>query len=142
MKGNGATIEYAEKCIEHYQKLVDRETFCAELNKKLGNFFLYMYEEWTSMGMPIYDEIVEQLKPVMEGYCSGKKLTDYLEDPTLCVYAPQESGIGYGIECDCPWEPEHKCLMIVRDDALLYVGPSNGLDAWCKDDEYYCIWND
>ncbi len=136
---DGATVEYAEKCIGNYNELIDKAELCTELQKKLANFFIYMYDEWGSMG--IYDEIVERLNPIMEGYNSGKNLIDYLENPTLCIYAPQESGFGYGIECDCPWEPEHKCLIIIRNNELLYVGPSDGLDAWCDKDEYYCIWD-
>lgn len=99
-----------------------------------------MYDEWEAMG--IYDEIVDKIKPVMEGYNSGKKLIDYLDRPTLYVYAPQGNGFGYGIKCECPWEPEHQCLILIRNDDLLYVGPSDGLDAWGDKDEYYCIWND
>lgn len=139
---DGATVEYAEECIRHYNQLIDKAELCTELQKKLSNFFTYMYDEWESMGMKIYDEIVEQLKPIMAGYNSGKALIDYLESPTLCIYAPQGSGVGYGIECDCPWEPEHKCLIIIRNNELLYVGASGGLDAWCDKDEYYCIWDD
>ena len=92
--------------------------------------------------MGIYDEIVNEIEPVMEGYKSGRNLIEYLSEPTLYVYPPKGDGIGYGIECDCPWEPEHQCLIIIRNDELLYVGQSDGLDAWGDEDDYYCIWHD
>jgi hypothetical protein len=78
----------------------------------------------------------------MAGYKTGKNLIDYLSEPTLYIYAPQGDDIGYGIECDCPWEPEHQCLILIRNDKLLYVGQSEGLDSWCDEEEYYCIWHD
>lgn len=137
---DGATIEYAEKCISHYNDLNNNRDICIKLQEQLVKFFLYMYEEWKEMG--IYDELVNELESVMDAYKAGKNLIDFLSRPTLYVYPPQGNGIGYGIECDCPWEPEHQCLIIIRNNELLYVGQSDGLDAWCDEDDYYCIWND
>ncbi len=50
--------------------------------------------------------------------------------------------IGYGIECECPWEPEHQCIILIRNNNVVYVGPSEGNDPWQDENEYYCIWND
>lgn len=137
---DGATVEYAEKCIEHYNKLNDNGELMAKLREYLAKFFLYMYDEWKAMG--IYDDIVQDIEPVMEGYRSGKDLIEYLYKPELLVYAPEGEGIGYGIQCECPWEPEHQCLILIRGDELLYVGQSGGSDPWGDEDDYYCIWND
>lgn len=137
---DGATVEYAEKCIAHYNSLNNNIDMLLKLQEYLVRFFLYMYSEWKEMG--IYDEIVNEIEPVMEGYKSGRNLIEYLSEPTLYVYPPKGDGIGYGIECDCPWEPEHQCLIIIRNDELLYVGQSDGLDAWGDEDDYYCIWHD
>ena len=54
---DGATVEDAEKCISHYNNLKNNNAFCEKLQKKLASFFLYMYDEWKSMGT--YAEIVE-----------------------------------------------------------------------------------
>jgi len=137
---DGATVEYAEKCIAHYNSLNNNSDILLELQEYLARFFLYMYSEWKEMG--IYDEIVDNIEPVMKSYKVGENLIKYLSRPTLYVYAPQGDGIGYGIGCDCTWEPEHQCLIIIRNDELLYVGPSDCLDAWGDEDDYYCIWND
>lgn len=137
---DGATVEYAEKCISHYNRLNNNNDILLKLQEYLVKFFLYMYAEWKEMG--IYDEIVDEIEPVMKGYKSGKNLIEYLSRPTLYIYSPKGDGIGYGIECDCPWEPEHQCLIIIRNDELLYVGQSDGRDAWSNKKDYYCIWDE
>lgn len=137
---DGATIEYAEKCIAHYNSLNNNNDLIFKLQQYLSKFFLYMYDEWKAIG--IYDEIIEKSEQVMEGYKTGKNLINYLSKPTVYVYAPKGNDIGYGIECDCPWEPEHQCLILIRNDELLYVGQSDGLDAWGDEEDYYCIWHD
>jgi hypothetical protein len=137
---DGATVEYAEKCITHYNNLNNNSDILFKLQEYLEKFFLYMYAEWKAMG--IYDSIVDEIEPIMEDYKNSKNLIKYLSKPTLCVYSPKDDGIGYGIECDCPWEPEHQCLIIIRNDELLYVGQSDGLDAWNEEEDYYCIWHD
>ena len=95
---DGATVEYAEKCIAHYNSLNNNIDMLLKLQEYLVRFFLYMYSEWKEMG--IYDEIVNEIEPVMEGYKSGRNLIEYLSEPTLYVYPPKGDGIGYGIECD------------------------------------------
>ena len=109
---DGATVEDAEKCISHYNNLKNNNAFCEKLQKKLASFFLYMYDEWKSMGT--YAEIVDTIEPVMQGYQAGKSLLAFLSNPTLCIYPQQGQDTGYGIECDCPWEPEHACLSLIH----------------------------
>ncbi|SDA09711.1 hypothetical protein SAMN02910447_00172 [Ruminococcus sp. YE71] len=139
---DSAAGEYAEKCVAHYNGLSDKPEMCEAIQQGLEKFFLYMYDAWGEMD--IYDDIADSLEPVMEGYKSGKKLVSYLSDPTLYVYPNDghEDEIGYTIEWECPWEPEHQCLIVIRGDEVRYVGTSDGLDPWCGDDEYYCIWDD
>ncbi len=136
---DGATVEYAEKCIEHYNRLNQNEELLLKLDTYLEKFFLYMYEEWKAMG--IFSDIVKRLEPILEAYKSGQKLITFLSEPTLFVYPPQD-GIGYGIACNCPWEPEHQCLILMRNDSLLYVGQADALDAWEDEDAYHCVWQD
>ncbi len=136
---DGANLEDAEKCIKHFNGLDNKPEIISSIEKRLEKFFLYMYDEWAAMG--IYDWIVESLKDVKEGYASGKKLSTYLSEPGMNVYPQQNGDVGYGIECNCPWEPEHQCLILIRNDECVYVGPSEMLDPWDEDD-LHCIWDD
>ena len=57
---DGATVEYAEKCITHYNNLNNNSNMLLKLQEYLIKFFLYMYAEWKEMG--IYDEIVDDIE--------------------------------------------------------------------------------
>lgn len=138
---DGVTEEDANRCIEHYNKLADNKAICDKIQEELSLFFLYMYDEWGAMG-DIYGDIANSLKDVMEGYKVGTPLISYLSRPTFYVYPQMENEIGYGIECECPWEPEHQCMILIRNDKVVYVGPSEGEDPWGDEDDYYCIWKD
>ena len=100
-----------------------------------------MYEEWKAMG--IYDDITRDIEPVINGYKEGKSLLKYLTKPGLYIELPENiDEIGYVIQTECPWEPEHMCAIVILENELKYVGPSEGNTPWDDDDEYYCIWND
>ena len=87
-------------------------------------------------------KIVESLKTVMQEYRKGAGLTSFLSNPSLIVY-PQKSGeVGYGIQCDCPWEPEHLCLILIREDKCVYVGAFEMIDPWSDEEELRCVWED
>ena len=58
------------------------------------------------------------------------------------MYPQRQDEIGYGIECECPWEPEHQCCILIRNDKVVYVGTSEGLDPWGEEDDYHCVWDD
>ena len=138
------TIEYAEKCVSHYNRLNENKKLLDDIQENLASFMLYMRDEWEAMD--IYDEIAEETEKVAKEYEDGASLITFLSHPRLYVELPEdedfEGEIGYCIESDCPWEPEHQCSIIIRGDELKYVGPSEGNTPWDDDDEYYCIWND
>lgn len=138
---DGATEADALRCINHYNALSVKEDLLNQLQHGLEKFFLYMCNEWKDFG-GMYGDILETLEPVLDGYKQGTPLVTYLYDPTLYVFPQQENEIGYGIECECPWEPEHQCSILIRNDRVVYVGPSEGLGPWCEEDEYYCVWNE
>ena len=95
-----------------------------------------------------------------QGIADGLGITEPVSSPTFTIVQVYEEGrmpfyhfdvyriadieemdeIGYGIECDCPWEPEHSCLILVRNEKLLYVGESDSLDPWGEAEDYHCIW--
>lgn len=137
---DGATIEDAEKCIAHLNSLADKPEVLAAIEKRLEQFFLYMYDEWAAMG--IYNDIVESLKPVMQDYNKGSKLSSFLSRPDLVVYQQQDGDIGYGIQTECPWEPEHQCLILIKNDECVYVGPSEMLDPWDDEEYLHCVWDE
>ena len=88
-----------------------------------------MYDEWGDFS-DVYGDVEDSLKPVMDGYNEGKQLITYLYDPTLYVFPQLENEIGYGVVCECPWEPEHQCSIMIRNDKVVYVGPAEGEDPW------------
>lgn len=137
---DGASEEDAIRCINHYNGLLEKPNICNQIQECLEKFFLYMYDEWCNFD-DIYGDIVTSLEPVMEGYKEGKNLITYLSKPTLYVFPQLENEIGYGIECECPWEPEHQCSIMIRNDKVVYVGPSEGEDPWGDEEDYYCVWN-
>lgn len=140
-KDSGTTVEYAEKCIAHYNALTENEKIMDDIQICLSKFMLYMYEEWKAMG--IHDDIAEGVEPAIKGYEAGESLLKYLSKPRMYVEQAEGSGeIGYLIESECPWEPEHMCSIIIRGDELKYVGPSECNTPWDDDEDYYCIWND
>lgn len=137
---DGASLEDAERCIRHFNSLDEKPELIADIEKGLERFFLYMYDEWAVMG--IYEQIVESLKPVKEGYAKGAKLSSYLSRPELVVYPQQNDDVGYGIQAECPWEPEHQCLILIRNDRCVYVGPFEMLDPWSDEEYLRCVWDD
>ena len=133
--------EYAEKCIAHYNAINNNKELLEKIQEGLAKFMLYMYEEWKAMG--IYDDITKDIEPVINGYKEGNSLLKYLTKPGLYIELPENiDEIGYVIQTECPWEPEHMCAIVIRENELKYVGPSEGNTPWDDDDEYYCIWND
>lgn len=89
-----------------------------------------------------FDDYVKYGECPAYGYNSGKQLVSYLSDPKMYVWPQPENETGYGIVCECPWEPEHQCMILIRNDKIVYVGTSEGNTPWDDEDEYYCIWND
>ena len=135
--------KYAEKCVMHYNSLESNQKIFDDIQDMLSKFMFYMYDEWKAM--EIYDDIVVNTEKSIEAYNSGEQLVSCLSNLRLYVELPEEEydeEIGYCIEADCPWEPEHQCSIIIRGDEVKYVGPSEGNTPWDDDDEYYCIWND
>ena len=137
---DGAVIEDAERCIGRYNALRDEPEVFEEIETRLGKFFLYMYDEWAAMG--IFDNIVESLKPVMKAYEEGVELSSFLSRPTMLVYPQQNGDVGYGIQTDCPWEPEHQCLILFRNDEVVYTGASEMQDPWTDEQYLHCVWDD
>lgn len=136
------SIAYAEKCIAHYNRLTENPALLDKIRENLKKFMYYMRDEWEAMG--IYEEIAEDTDKAVKGCEAGEDIIKSLTNPCLSIELPEDDTdeIGYNIESDCPWEPEHQCSIIIRNDTLKYVGPCERNTPWDDDDEYYCIWLD
>ena len=137
---DGAGLDDAEKCIAHFNSLADRPEVTEAIEKRLKKFFLYMYDEWDAMG--IYHNITESLKPVMQEYRKGTRLSTFLSNPCMIIFPQKNGDIGYGIQTDCPWEPEHQCLILMRNDECVYAASFEMLDPWSDEKYLHCIWDD
>ena len=135
-------VAYAERCIEAYNSIAGNKELIDDIKDKLARFMLYMRDEWEAMG--IYEDIAEETDKAVEAYESGRELFSFLSEPCLYIELPEDGTdeIGYEIVADCPWEPEHQCSIIIRENELKYVGPCEGNTPWDDEDEYYCIWLD
>lgn len=135
-------VRYAERCIEHYDRLTENAELMADIRDKLAKFMQYMRDEWEAMG--IYDDIAEDTDKAAADVEAGGDIINHLSRPCLNIDPPADGTdeIGYEILSDCPWEPEHQCSLIIRGDKLKYAGPCEGNTPWDDDDEYYCIWLD
>ncbi len=130
---NTVDLEYAEKCAEHLVNLNDKmiDDFC----ERAVAYYKFMLEEWGYFE-DIYEDIVDDIKNTVPEDISGRDILKYIYSPNLFVFPPEGDGIGYSVDCQCVWEPEHGLDLIIRDDKVLYVGESMGLGAWSSDEEY------
>ncbi len=135
-------LAYAEKCVADYNSLADNAALLDDIRGKLTRFMLYMRDEWEQMD--IYEDIAEDSARAARECAAGKDVISLLTSPCLTAELPEDDcdEIGYEIDADCPWEPEHQCSMIIRSGEVKYVGPCEGNTPWDDDDEYYCIWLD
>lgn len=122
-------IEYAEKCAEHFSFLSD--DIIDKICKRTSAFHQYMLEEWD-------EDFVAEINEKVPCDVKCRDILNYIEDPTLYIFCPEDEGIGYIIEGICPWEPEYGIDIIIRDDRLLYVGTPEGYTPWSDEDEFIC----
>ena len=129
-------IKYAESCAEHFTTLSDAmiDEFCS----KAIEYCEFMREEWGDFD--IYDNIVDSINEKIPERIFGREILKFISSPRMYIMPPKENIPGYNIECDCVWEPEHGLDWIIRGNRTLYVGQSEGLGAWCDDDEYEDIF--
>ena len=128
----GTTEEYAEKCVQHFNSL--NNEMIEKIKEWVNKFYLYTLDE-------IDEEFAEEIKENMLDYKGKENILEYLSNLHMYVFYPKDDRIGYNIECDCPWEPEQQCSIIIRENEVLYIGPSEGFNAW-SDGEFFCIWED
>ncbi|ORX54696.1 hypothetical protein BCR36DRAFT_9965 [Piromyces finnis] len=129
-----ADLVYAEKCANHLTNL--DEKLINKICERISAYHQYMLSEWN-------DEFVKEINKKVPKDVSGRDILKYISQPELIIYEkPKEkkNDIGYTIAGLCSWEPEHGIDIILRNETLLYVGPSECLGSWADDDEYEVLY--
>lgn len=130
---NSVSPEYAESCAKHLAEL------SAELTDRICEravaYLRFMKEEWKDFES-VSGGILDTINSTIPETVHGREILQYITSPGMFILSPSNSSIGYAINCNCIWEPEHGMDIIIRDDRLLYVGPSEGFTAWEDDDLY------
>ena len=130
---------YAEKCAEHLVNLSDE--MIDELCEKAVRYCNFMRAQWGDFS-DIYPDVAEDIDTNIPEDISGRDILRYIFKPVLFISEPEGEGIGYSVEAQCVWEPEHGIDMIIRDDRVLYAASPEGLGAWADDDEYETVFDE
>ena len=119
----GADVAYAEKCAEALNNLPD-ETIKIfwEAAKKYCLFFMDLcgeeWDDWNEMSIEVTkDTPAEELK-------------SEIFPSMLIVDEPEDERIGFHVECNCSWEPEHGLEFTILDGKLVYLGAFESCGAW------------
>lgn len=134
MVKEGASIEYAQKCAEHFNSLNSElvETIC----RGAKAYYLDFMEE---VGGDFYGKMkisVTAKTPVLEMLKCFKPAVLIVEKPA------DENKIGYCLECCCDWEIEHGMEIDILDDKVVYLNSFHGYSPWHEyrtDDKYNYI---
>ena len=97
--------------------------------ERISAYHKFMLEEWN-------EEFVAEINEKVPYDILGRDILRYIEKPTIYIFPPEGKGIGYVIEGNCEWEPEHGIDIIMLDDKVMDVGPAEGLSPWSDDDEF------
>lgn len=123
---NTVDMDYAEKCAENFQSLKD-ETI-DKICERISAYHEFMLDEWD-------DDFVEEINQKVPVDISGRETLKYIDNPRMYIFPPMGDGIGYTIEGDCEWEPEHGIEIVLLGDKVIDVGPSEGVSPWASEDE-------
>ncbi len=126
---HGADKDYAELCVKDFNDL------SAELVEKMCRAAL-MYcfaslNSWSEIDKR--DEIEAKLNVPLTPDMPPEKIMDCLRPVILSVRESQDGQIGYSVEFDCDFEPEHGMEIVLHGGELIYAGPFADHSAW---DEY------
>ncbi|MBR6385166.1 MAG: hypothetical protein IKS03_03470 [Ruminococcus sp.] len=127
----GASVEYAEKCIENFNNMSE------ELKDKIFRAAKAYCLDF--MDMVGEEEILEELTVPIYPDTDPKEIYRCIQPSVFIVEEPEdENKIGWQIECNCDWEIEHGMEIDVLDGKLVYLSSFNGYSPWMdfEDDEY------
>ncbi len=124
---NTVEMDYAEKCVEHFQSLKDK--VIDKICERTSDYHMFMLDEWD-------EDFVDEINEKVPSDVSGRDILKYIENPKVFILPPEGDGIGYVVEGDCAWEPEHGIDIILLDDKVVDVGPAEDLSPWDDEDEF------
>ncbi len=126
---NGADVEYAELCVNDFNDLSDRL-----VEKMCRAAVLYCFTSLNSWAeIDKRDEIEAKLNVPLSPDMPPENILKCLRPVILSVREAQDGQIGYSVEFDCDFEPEHGMEAVILDGKLIYTGPFADHSAW---DEY------
>ncbi len=119
----GATIEYADKCINYLNEEIEDEIF-AQILEYLVKYCNYYVEDDPYIDIPVK--------------LSKEEVLDYIKDISIQIYKPERETIGFVILGDCAWNIEEGFAIVINDNKIKYVGPNEKVyNPWA---EYDCIF--
>lgn len=124
---DGASIEYAQRCAEHFNNMTDKmlDTICRGAKAYCLDFMELAEGDWDN-------ELTIQVTPetpALEMLKCFKPTVFIIEKPD------DENKIGYQLECSCDWEIEHGMEFDILDDKVVYLSSFNGHSPWLEYDE-------
>lgn len=121
------SIEYAQKCIEHFQNLSPEiiQTIC----KGAKAYCLDLLD--------ITDgELAEDLTIPVTAETPPLDMLKCFRPQMLVIKEPEdENKTGYQLECRCDWEIEHGMEIDILDDKVVYLSSFNGYSPWLEYEE-------
>ncbi|MDE7364089.1 MAG: hypothetical protein K2N27_04265 [Ruminococcus sp.] len=127
MIDDDADIEYAQKCVEHFNNMTDKmlDTICRGAKAYCLDFMELAGGDWDEeLTIPVNFET-----PATDMLKCFKPTVFIVEKPA------DESKIGYQLECSCDWEIEHGMEIDILDDKVVYLSSFNGYSPWRKYDD-------
>lgn len=113
-------IDYAQKCAAHLNSL--SEEMIDKICRAAKAYCLYALKEWYDFDFDLSAEITEDT-PVRE-------ILKCISPLCLSINCPKTDEIGYHIEFNCEWEPEHGMELTILGDELLYCGAFESINPW------------
>lgn len=132
MIDDGAGIEYAEKCSAALNSLPEdtvkaiweaAKRYCLHFKDICGD----EWDDWNEMNIEVTRET------------PAERLKSEIYPTVLIVDKPKDERIGFHLECNCSWEPEHGLEITILDGKLVYLGAFESRGAWSRfdpDDEW------
>lgn len=121
------SIEYAEKCAEHFSSLSGEllETICRGAKAYCLDFMELAEGDWDEeLTIPVNSET-----PVLD-------MLKCFAPTVFIVPEPDDENItGYQLECRCDWEIEHGMEIDILANKVVYLSSFNGYSPWDYEDD-------
>lgn len=126
MIDDNVSIEYAQKCAEHFNTLNRNivETIC-KASKAYCLWFIKVADgDWEN-----------DLSVMVNSDTPPEKMLECFSPTVLIIEEPEdENRIGYKLECSCDWEIEHGMEIDIIDNKVVYLSSYNDYSPWLEYD--------